>query len=175
MSNPDKTIPEKPPEPGFSRARVELDFMEAFEAFLSPRVYENVARHFRPDGELTCNCPPSLLQLGGTHRGIENILAALRSFFTEFRVTGTAVDDIVIDGSHVVVTYQLRLRHVGTGRAGVVGGMNHYVLDEDRKLTKASIFLDNASLAVVGDLLESFVETTRGLEAARATVVGPRK
>jgi hypothetical protein len=153
--------------PTFSRTRVEQDFLAAFEAFGSPRFFEFVARHADPSVTMICNCPSELLQIGGTHRGLPDVTLALRSFFTEFQVKATAVDDIVIDGNHIVVNYKMSLRHVGTSRAGDVGGINHYVLNADRKIVKVSVFLDNASLAVVGDLLEEFAKVTRGLEKAR--------
>jgi hypothetical protein len=156
-----------PPPPQFTRSRVEQDFLTAFEALGSPRVFDVLARHTTSDVTLICNCPPALLQIGGTHRGYDNVITALRSFFTEFRIMATAVDDIVIDGAHVVVNYCMELRHVGTNRAGRVKGINHYVLNAERKIVKWSVFLDNASLAVVGDLLEAFTALTSGLDDAR--------
>ncbi len=163
----DKSPPGEQPPQQFSRSRVEQDFLAAFESFGSKRFFDFVEQHMRPDGVLVCNCPPELLQLGGAHHGVRDTIAALRSFFVEFQVTATSVDDIVIDGSHVVVNYQMSMRHVGTGRTGRVSGINHYVLDIERKITKCSIFLDNASLAIIGDLLEAFTATTRGMEIAR--------
>jgi hypothetical protein len=131
----------------------------------SPKFFELMKTHFHPNGLLICNCPPELLQLGGEHRGLTNVLEALRSFFVEFRVNATSVEDIVIDGAHVVVNYHMAMRHIGTGKIGRVSGLNHYVLDHDRKITRCNIFLDNASLAAIGDMLETFASTMRGLEA----------
>jgi len=168
IDNPIDNIPAGGGEAAqFSRSRVEQDFLAAFEAIGKPAFFDFMERHFRHESELICNCPPTLLQLGGTHRGLDNIMAALRSFYVEFEVSATSVNDIVVDGAHVVVNYQMALSHVGTGRAGRVSGLNHYVLDADRMIAKCSIFLDNASLAVIGDLLDSFTQAVRGIEEAR--------
>jgi len=147
--------------------------MAAFEAIGKPLFFDFMQTHFREDCELVCNCPPALLQLGGTHRGLSDSLIALRSFFVEFEVEATSVDDIMVDGAHVVVKYQMALRQVGTGRAGRVNGLNHYILGPDRKVFKCEIFLDNASLAQVGDMLEAFAATTRGMDEARRRTSEP--
>ena len=159
--------PAAPVAPRYSRTRIEQDFLAAFEAIGTEGFFEFMAEHYHPDGVLTCNCPSELLQLGGTHHGFQNIVQALRSFFVEFGVTVTSVDDIVIDGAHVVVNYNMSLCHVGTGQKGRIFGLNHYVLGLDRKIAKTNIFLDNAALAVVGDMLDKFAATTRGMRTAR--------
>ena len=151
----------------YSRTRVEQDFLEAFESFGSRAFFDYLERYLRSDGVMVCNCPPQLLQIGGTHRGYDDVVTALRSFFIEFRVLATSVDDIVIDGAHVVINYHMQLSHVGTGRTGRVSGINHYVLDADRKISKCSIFLDNASLAVIGDVLDTFADIARGMADVR--------
>ncbi len=122
----------------YSRTRVEQDFLEAFESFGSRAFFDYLERYLRSDGVMVCNCPPQLLQIGGTHRGYDDVVTALRSFFIEFRVLATSVDDIVIDGAHVVINYHMQLSHVGTGRTGRVSGINHYVLDADRKISNAA-------------------------------------
>jgi hypothetical protein len=151
--------------PHISRSRVEQDFLAGLEAIGSPKFFELMKTHFHPDGVLIRNCPSELLQMGGTHRGLPNVLEALRSFFVEFGVKATSVDDIVIDGAHIVVNYHMSMRHVGTGKTGRVSGLNHYVLDRDRKIASCNIFLDNASRAAIGDMLETFTSTMRGLES----------
>lgn len=153
--------------PAYSRSRTEQDFLAGFETIGTPAFFDFMRTYFRPDGVLVCNCPPELMQIGGAHYGLDNVLAALKSFFVDFGVSATAVDDIMIDGSHVVVNYHMALRHVGTGRTGNVAGLNHYVLDGDRRIAKCNIFLDNASLAVIGDVLDAFAATARGMETAR--------
>ncbi len=165
--NDEAPPPGGPPVQQYSRARIEQDFLAAFEAIGTEKFFDFMDEHYHPDGVLTCNCPPALLQLGGTHYGYENIVQALRSFFVDFGVTVTSVDDIVIDGAHVVVNYNMALHHVATGQKGRIFGLNHYVLGLDRKIAKTNIFLDNAALAVVGDMLDKFAATTRGMQSAR--------
>lgn len=148
-------------EPAFSRSRVEQDVIEAYEAFGTERFIEHTTRHARGDMTATCNCPKELTSLGGTHSGLDNVIAALRAFMTEFQVLAVAVDDIVADGAHIVVNYTLSLRHIGAGRQGYVSGVTHYVLDNERKIARCNIFLDAASLGALGDLIGNFAETTR--------------
>jgi hypothetical protein len=155
------------PRPQRFRSRVEEDFVEGFESIGSPAFFRNVAATFREDCVLICNSPRAMLQIGGEHRGLPATIAALRSFFIEFEVSATSVDDIIIDGAHVVVNYNMSLRHVGTSRSGIVRGLNRYVLDTDRRIVKCDIFFDNASLAAIGDMLDTFAETARGLDLVR--------
>jgi hypothetical protein len=164
---PEKNLPINQTATEYSRERVEQDFVAAFEAIGTPAFFEFMNQHFSPEGVLICNCPPELLQLGGTHRGLADTMTALKSFFVDFGVTTTSVGDVVVDGAHIVVNYSMALRHVGTGRTGRVSGLNHYVLNLDRKIAKCNIFLDNASLAVIGDVLESYAATAKGMETAR--------
>ncbi len=158
---------EHPTQPPVSRSRVEQDFIIGFESIGTPEFFRNVEATFSEDCVLVCNCPRTMVQLGGAHHGIHAALRALRSFFVEFEVFATSVDDIVLDGAHVIVDYNMSLRHVGTSRAGVFKGINRYMLDANRKVVKCDIFLDIASLAVIGDMLDHLAETARGFDLLR--------
>ena len=164
----DKRSPNAEDAGRISRTRVEQDFISGFETIGTPQFFTFMLDHLRDDCVLVCNCPSTLLQIGGTHQGLGDVMRALRSFFVDFEVCSAAVDDIVIDGAHVVVNYKLDLRHVGTRRTGRVTGMNHYVLDADRKVARLNVFLDNAALAAIGDLLDSYALATRSVEQARS-------
>lgn len=144
-----------------SRSRLEQDVIEAYESFGTEQFIEYSIRHSRKDVTMTCNCPPEIINLGGEHNGIDAVIAAQRTFFAEFQVLAVAVDDIIADGAHIVVNYMLSLRHAHTRREGHISGVTHYILDTERKITRCNIFLDSASLGALGDLIDSFAETTR--------------
>ena len=123
-----------------------------------------VEEHFAEDAIFFNHCPLHLNAFAGAHVGQAAIIEGFRAFMAEFLVLDPCVTNILTDGYHVAASYSVRLRHVGTGRSGRLGGMAHVRIDDDLKIKRVENYFDTASLAEIGDMLELFAARSEAMD-----------
>lgn len=150
-----------------TRAHLEQIVVQGFESWFILPSCEEFRNHFADDVVLTNHCPPHLTSFGGEHRGFDRLLAACRALRTDFIFLEPSVDSILADGFHLAVSYSIRLRHVGTGGSARLVGMAQITVTSDLRIRRIENFFDSATLAEVGDLLESFAARAEALDCKR--------
>ena len=153
--------------PSAERFELEQILIDAFEGWWRAKDGEAVERWFDPEAVVINYCPQHLSRVGGELRGRAEILLAVKLFRADFEASDPCVRSILMDGRHLVVTYSVRLRNVGTGRSGLVAGMAHLTLGSDLRVIQLENAFDTAAMAEIGDMLETFAARSEALDRSR--------